>query len=180
MDLDVPSVLRCCFWCNRKFFLTEVILESLESDHDYGEVVERLLASRVLHQRVNHPTAHLVDGQAPLRGVLTILGLTLFDGLPSHLLHLEVGHAVENAIAAHHHEVLVLIRRGLRCLFLGRGVTATCCSSTYRELRDLRLRNNYSRLAPILLCLGLDIPERARYTEPPGKDYIAKLMNQLP
>lgn len=178
LNLDVPLVriqLVTCWDARCDIFFWEVIDEALESNHYYGEIVKRSLTCRVLHERINYLPAHLMDRETRW-SVVVILGIrdkarfAFLNSLPCQLLNLEVGHAIENAIAAHHYKVLVLIDIlttqtvsliWFRLWLILRFILSSGCLRSWLkdELCDFRLSNNHSRLATILFKLRFDIPK---------------------
>lgn len=89
--------------------LAQVVLEPLEGNHHYSQVVKGFLSGCVLHQRIHDASADLVDCQVARLGICGKTGLAFLNGLPCELLDFKVGKAIKDPIAAHDDEILVLI-----------------------------------------------------------------------
>ena len=110
LDLDILTVLidgRDI--CEEVILLAQVVLEPLEGNHHYSQVVKGFLSGSVLHQRIHHAPADLVNCQVARLGIYGKTGLAFLNGLPCQLLNLKVGEAVKDPIATHDDEILVLI-----------------------------------------------------------------------
>ena len=110
LDLDILAVLidgRDI--CEEVVLLTQVVLESLEGNHHYSQVVKGFLSGCVLHKRIYHPSADLVYCQVARLGICRKTGFAFLNGLPCELLDFKVGKAVKDPIATHDDEILVLI-----------------------------------------------------------------------
>ena len=77
---------------NVAILFAEGMFEVLERQHDHGDVVERLVGDRRLHDLLHHVPANLVD--------LLVFGMeVLFGSYPRLLDHLRVADLVEYAVA---------------------------------------------------------------------------------
>jgi hypothetical protein len=110
LDLDVLTVLiDSRYICEEVVLLTQVVQEALERNHYYSQVVEGFLSGCVLHQRIYHASANLVDCKVARLGIRGKTGLAFLNGLPGELLDFKVGETVKDSIATHDYEILVLI-----------------------------------------------------------------------
>lgn len=83
LDLDILTVLidgRDI--CEEVILLAQVVLEPLEGNHHYSQVVKGFLSGCILHKRIYHASADLVDCQVALLGICGKTGLAFFNGLP--------------------------------------------------------------------------------------------------